>query len=162
MHQTSITLDEFADLVVDFEVSDKSDFGGVVSMTGHHPDLGPVTAVQDGRNVFLLTERPLAYSRVPDTHSLETAIAWMTQTRSTLQAVHNQPSHGPKSGLESIPRPVRGMLTWLGIDPLIATSREVAYAREIVAHAEEMAALPPAKLAELRAALLSDLRELAA
>ena len=167
MHQTAITLEELADLVVDLEVRDKCDLGGVLSITGRHPDLGPVTAVQDGANVFLLTERPLTLSSIPDTYSLETAIARIQHARSNLVAAHGKPGRELASDAASDPlqaklRSATGMLTWLGLDPLTATSREVAYAREAVAHAREMAALPPAKLLELRAALLKDLRKLAA
>jgi hypothetical protein len=56
---------------------------------------------------------------------------------------------------------VRGMLTWLGIEAE-ATPSVVSYAREVFSHAHAMAVLPPAKLAELRSHLISDLKKLAA
>jgi hypothetical protein len=169
MQQTTITPEEFAELVVDLEVRHKCDLGGVLSLTGRHPDLGAVVAVQDGVNVFVLTERPLSCPTVPDTYVLETAIARTTQERSSLEVDHRDRDrdptvavHGTNDGSHNIPTHVRGMLTWLGLDPRTATRMEVAYAREAFAHAREMAALSPAKLAELRAALLADLRKLAA
>jgi hypothetical protein len=169
MQQTIITPEEFAELVVDLDVRDKCDLGGVLSLIGHHPDLGAVIAVQDGVNVFVLTERPLSCPTVPDTSVLETAIGRITQERSSLEVDHRDRDReltaairGANDGSHNVPRHVRGMLTWLGLDPRTATRMEVAYAREALAHAREMAALSPAKLSELRAALLADLRKLAA
>jgi hypothetical protein len=62
MYQTTITLNEFADLLLDFELRAKSDLGGAIGVTGYHPDLGNVVAVQDGSTVTLMSERPLSFS----------------------------------------------------------------------------------------------------
>ena len=146
MHQTEITLEEFKDLLVDFDIRETCDLGGALSITGRHPDLGPVVAVQDGANVFLLTERPLSFSGLADTYVLETVIARLVQARTALQECQACPEGAPKRPIhpalssapdEQISQPVRGMLTWLGIDPLTATAREIVYAREAVAHVHE-------------------------
>ena len=86
MHHATITMEELAQLEVDLEVRDKCDLGGVLSITGRHPDVGAVVGVQDGTRVFLLSERPLAFSRVPHTYWLEAAIVAMTNARSSLEA----------------------------------------------------------------------------
>jgi hypothetical protein len=170
VHQTEITSGEFEDLLVDFEIRETCDLGGAISITGRHPDLGPVVAVQDGANVFLLTERPLSLSGVADPYLLEMAIARMVQARTALQTYEAR-EVAPKLPIRSLPnsspeieisQPIRGMLTWLGINPLTATALEIAYAREAVAHVREMAALPPDKLAELHTALVGDMMRLAA
>jgi hypothetical protein len=171
VHQTEITLEEFKDLLVDFEIRETCNLGGALSITGRHPDLGPLVAVQDGANVFLLTERPLSFSGVVDTYLLETAIARMMQARTALQGIQTRPDltqdlpfpcSANSSPDEEIADAVRGMLTWLGKDPLTSTAREIAYAREAVAHVHEMAALAPEKLAELHTALVDDMMKLAA
>jgi hypothetical protein len=171
VHQTEITLEEFQDLLVDLEIRETCDLGGALSITGRHPDLGPVVAVQDGANVFLLTQRPLSFSGIADTYLLETAIARMVQQRKALQECQSLAEQAPKLPIHPPPdsppekevsQPLRGMLTWLGIDPLTATAREIDYAREAVAHVHKMAALPPDKLAELHTALVDDIIKLAA
>jgi hypothetical protein len=171
LHQIEITLEEFHDLLVDFEMHESNDLGGALSMTGRHPDLGPVVAVLDSPNVFLLTERPLSFSGLADTYRLEAAIAGIVQARTRLQECQAPPERGPRGLIhpspcspedEEISQSIRGMLTWLGIDVLTATAREIAYAREAVAHVHEMAALPPQKLAELHSALVGDIMKLAA
>lgn len=169
MHQTEITLEEFHDLLIDFQVRDECDLGGALSITGWHPDLGPVVAVQDGATAFLLTKRPLSFSAIADTYLLETAIARMVEVRTTLQECQAHPerppqlpiSSGANSGAE-LSKPLRGMLTWLGIDPVTATSAEITYAREAVAHVQDMAALPANRLAELHAAMVGDMKKLVA
>jgi hypothetical protein len=168
VHQTEITLEELGDLLVDFELRDTCELGDAQTITGRHPDLGPVLAIRDGANVTLLTHRPLSFNRIPDTYSLEIAIAQIAQARLSL-TVGYSPKHGGELSADlrrdepdEMSGLVEGMLTWLGIDPLTAKAREIAYAREAVAHAHKMANLPAAKLAELRAQLVSDLEKLAA
>jgi hypothetical protein len=168
VHQTEITLEEFQDFLVDFEIREQSELGGVLSITGWHPDLGRVVAMQDGASAFLLTARPLSFSAVADTYLLETAIARMVEVRTRLQTSQAHPERSPQlpisSGADSgaePSKPIRGMLRWLGIDPLTATAPEIAYAREAVAHVHEMAALPPDTLAELHAALVGDIMKFA-
>jgi hypothetical protein len=170
LHQIEITVEEFRDLLVDFEMRETCDLGGALSITGQHPDLGPVVAVQDGTNVFLVTERPLSFRGIADTYRLEAAIAGIVQARTSLQECQAPPERGPRlpihppsgSSEKEISQPIRGMLTWLGIDALTATAREIDYAREAVVHVNEMAALPPDKLAELHSALVDDIMKLAA
>jgi hypothetical protein len=165
VHQTEITLEEFQDLLVEFEIRETRDLGGALSITGRHPDLGPVVAVQDGTNVFLLTERPLSFTGIADTYLLEAAISCMVRARTALETCQAYPARPPKvltepSSNNSPQEPIRGMLTWLGIDPLTASACEIAYAQEAVAHVHEMAALPPSKLAELHTALVQDMQNL--
>jgi hypothetical protein len=169
VHQTEITLGEFQDFLVDFQVREQCELGGTLSITGWHPDLGPVVAVQDGATAFLLTERPLSLSCIADTYLLETAIARMLEVRTTLQECKAHPEPPLKLQISSaanseveLPKPLRGMLTWLGIDPVSASKEEIAYAKEAVAHVHEMAALPANKLAELHSALVGDMKELVA
>jgi hypothetical protein len=166
LHQTTITLNEFADLLLDFELRAKSDLGGALSITGRHPDLGNAVVVQDGATVIVMSERPLSMSHVPDLYDLEKAIAQMSVERSRMVPPaydgRDKPAcfssfKGPPE--KEVARAVRGMLEWLGIDPTAATPREIAYARHALAHAREMLALPPSKLGELRAALLDDLKK---
>jgi hypothetical protein len=169
VHQTEITLEEFQDLLVDFDIREENELGGAQSITGWHPDLGRVVAVQDGASAFLLTARPLSYSAVADPYLLETAIARMVEVRTTLQKCRAHPerprqlptSSEANSGAEPS-KPLRGMLTWLGIDPDTATAAEMTYAREAVAHVHEMAALPANRLAELHTAMVGDLKKLVA
>jgi hypothetical protein len=167
VHQTDITLEEFDDLLADFEINDRCEMGSALSITGRPPDLGPVVAIRDDRTVTLLTQRPLSFNRIPDAYSLEKAIAQMAHTRSSLKlrAAPSQsaaPTAQSRPSNEEMPQTVRGMLTWLGIDPAEAAPSVVSYAREVFSHAHAMAVLPPAKLAELRSHLISDLKKLAA
>jgi len=168
VHQTEITLEEFQDLLVDFDIREESELGGVLSITGWHPDLGRVVAVRDGASAFLHTARPLSFSAVADTYLLEAAIARMVEVRTSLERSQAHPERPPQlrisSGADSAEpsKPLRGMLTWLGIDPFTATAPEIAYAREAVAHVHEMAALPASRLAELHTAMVGDLKKLVA
>jgi hypothetical protein len=169
VHQTEITLQEFHDLLVDFQVREQCELGGALSLTGWHPDVGSVVAVQDGATAFLLTDRPLSFSCIADTYLLETAIARMLEVRTTLEECKAHPERPLKLPIGSLAnrgvelsKPLRGMLTWLGIDPLSATTDEITYAKEAVAHVHEMAALPADKLAELHSALVADMKDLVA
>jgi hypothetical protein len=167
VHQTEITVEEFQDLLVDLDIREESELGGVLSITGWHPDLGRVVALQDGASAFLHTARPLSFSAVADTYLLETAIARMVEVRTTLQRSQAHPERPPQlsisSGVDSgaePSKPLRGMLTWLGVDPDTASAAEMTYAREAVAHVHEMAALPANRLAELHTAMVGDLKKL--
>ncbi len=148
---------------------ERSEVGTVLSTSGRHPDLGRVVAVQDGASVFLLTERALSFGGLADTYVLETAIARIVQARKTLEACQARPEREPElanhPSLNGAPEKdvsqlLRGMLTWLGIDPVTATAREIAYAREAVAYVHGMAALAPGKLVELHTALVNDMKNL--
>jgi hypothetical protein len=168
VHQTEITVEEFQDLLVDLDIREESELGGVLSITGWHPDLGRVVAVRDGASAFLHTAHPLSFSAVADTYLLEVAIARMVEVRTILQSSQGHPERQSRLPISSEDvsaepsKPLRGMLTWLGIDPLEATPLEIAYAREAVAHVHEMAALPASRLAELHTAMVGDLNKVVA
>jgi hypothetical protein len=161
MHETTITLDQFAGLLDELDVLDRCELGGLLNITGHHATLGPLVAFQDRSGMVILTERPFTPARIPDAYALETAIMRMSQCRSQMEAASERITTS-KASERDISEPVKGMLTWLGVDPRTATEAEIKYASGAVAHADAMAALPAPKLVALHAALVEDLRRIAA